>query len=82
MSLPANTLFICTNEYVQGDFNQFCEVPLGPKFVGIGRKTDSKWQVHGVTFKKRAPRAIKAIKEFAEKAMVCLATFISQAQNC
>jgi hypothetical protein len=28
-------------------------------------------QVHGVSFKKRAPRAIKEIKGFAEKAMVC-----------
>jgi hypothetical protein len=27
-------------------------------------------QVHGVSFKKRAPRAIKEIKGFAEKAMV------------
>ena len=27
-------------------------------------------QMHGVTFKKRAPRAIKEIKEFAYKAMV------------
>ncbi|GAB7352049.1 hypothetical protein MBLNU459_g2558t1 [Dothideomycetes sp. NU459] len=26
-------------------------------------------RVHGVTFKKRAPRAIKEIKDFAEKAM-------------
>jgi len=28
-------------------------------------------QVHGVSFKKRAPRAIKEIKLFAKKAMVC-----------
>ena len=28
-------------------------------------------QVHGVSFKKRAPRAIKEIRGFAEKAMVC-----------
>ncbi|RYO78443.1 hypothetical protein DL766_001506 [Monosporascus sp. MC13-8B] len=27
-------------------------------------------RLHGVTFKKRAPRAIKEIKEFAQKAMV------------
>jgi large subunit ribosomal protein L31e len=27
--------------------------------------------VHGVSFKKRAPRAIKEIRAFAEKAMVC-----------
>ena len=27
--------------------------------------------MHGVAFKKRAPRAVKAIKEFAIKAMVC-----------
>ena len=27
-------------------------------------------QVHGVQFKKRAPRAIKEIRKFAEKAMV------------
>jgi large subunit ribosomal protein L31e len=27
-------------------------------------------QVHGVSFKKRAPRAIKEIRGFAEKAMV------------
>jgi len=27
-------------------------------------------QVHGVTFKKRAPRAIKEIKKFAYQAMV------------
>lgn len=40
--------------------------------VGIGRKTDSNViiKVHGVSFKKRAPRAIKEIKSFAEKAMV------------
>lgn len=30
--------------------------------------------MHGVTFKKRAPRAIKEIKEFAYKAMVRAAT--------
>ena len=29
-------------------------------------------QVHGVSFKKRAPRAIKEIKGFAIKAMVCI----------
>lgn len=28
-------------------------------------------QLHGVTFKKRAPRAIKEIKAFAHQAMVC-----------
>ncbi len=28
-------------------------------------------QVHGVAFKKRAPRAIKEIRAFASKAMVC-----------
>lgn len=27
-------------------------------------------QLHGATFKKRAPKAIKEIKEFAQKAMV------------
>jgi large subunit ribosomal protein L31e len=30
-------------------------------------------QLHGVTFKKRAPRAIKEIKKFAHQAMVCSA---------
>ena len=46
--------------------------------AGIGRKTEEEhkantWgqQVHGVSFKKRAPRAIKEIRGFAEKAMVC-----------
>jgi ribosomal protein L31E len=29
-------------------------------------------QLHGVTFKKRAPRAIKEIKAFATKSMVCI----------
>jgi hypothetical protein len=45
--------------------------------AGIGRKTEEEhkantWgqQVHGVSFKKRAPRAIKEIRGFAEKAMV------------
>ena len=40
--------------------------------AGIGRKTDENVikKVHGVSFKKRAPRAIKEIKDFAEKAMV------------
>lgn len=34
--------------------------------------TDVVWeQLHGVTFKKRAPKAIKEIKAFATKAMVC-----------
>jgi hypothetical protein len=28
-------------------------------------------QVHGVAFKKRAPKAIKEIKAFAEQSMVC-----------
>ncbi len=28
-------------------------------------------QLHGVTFKKRAPKAIKEIKAFAYKSMVC-----------
>lgn len=28
-------------------------------------------QLHGVSFKKRAPRAIKEIKAFAHQAMVC-----------
>ncbi len=28
-------------------------------------------QLHGVTFKKRAPRAVKEIKKFAQLAMVC-----------
>lgn len=44
----------------------------------IGRKTEtrvesnqySRQQVHGVSFKKRAPRAIKEIRAFAENAMV------------
>lgn len=31
--------------------------------------------MHGVSFKKRAPRAIKEIKGFAEKAMVWLLFF-------
>ena len=30
--------------------------------------------MHGVSFKKRAPRAIKAIREFAVKAMVSLSS--------
>jgi large subunit ribosomal protein L31e len=45
---------------------------------GIGRKTEDKSiqrltmgsKVHGVSFKKRAPRAIKEIRDFATKAMV------------
>ena len=40
----------------------------------LGRKTDQRCfcdaQVHGVSFKKRAPRAIKEIKKFAELSMV------------
>lgn len=32
--------------------------------------TDQIVQLHGVTFKKRAPRAIKEIKAFATKSMV------------
>jgi large subunit ribosomal protein L31e len=32
--------------------------------------TDKIAQLHGVTFKKRAPRAIKEIKAFATKSMV------------
>lgn len=32
--------------------------------------------MHGVSFKKRAPRAIKAIKGFAEKAMVWFCFFL------
>jgi ribosomal protein L31E len=28
-------------------------------------------QLHGITFKKRAPKAIKEIRKFAQKAMVC-----------
>ena len=32
--------------------------------------TDVQMKLHGVTFKKRAPRAIKAIRDFAVKAMV------------
>ncbi|KAK0284069.1 60S ribosomal protein L31B [Friedmanniomyces endolithicus] len=46
------------------------------KHAGIGRKTEYKstrrlthHKVHGVAFKKRAPRAIKAIRTFAAKAM-------------
>lgn len=27
-------------------------------------------QIHGATFKKRAPKAIKEVKDFAKKAMV------------
>jgi large subunit ribosomal protein L31e len=41
--------------------------------MNIGRKTDQDFaiqQVHGVSFKKRAPRAIKEIKKFAELSMV------------
>jgi large subunit ribosomal protein L31e len=33
-------------------------------------KSNDVEQVHGVSFKKRAPRAIKEIRAFAEKAMV------------
>lgn len=29
-------------------------------------------QLHGATFKKRAPKAIKEIKAFATKSMVCI----------
>ena len=34
------------------------------------KSTDEIAQLHGVTFKKRAPRAIKEIKAFATKSMV------------
>jgi large subunit ribosomal protein L31e len=35
------------------------------------QETNQIVQLHGVTFKKRAPRAIKEIKKFATKSMVC-----------
>jgi len=38
--------------------------------------------VHGVSFKKRAPRAIKAIKGFAEKAMVGSIFFLVLGFSC
>lgn len=72
---PASTPSTSTSVYVV----QFDEVQsmVGLSFcneaAGIGRKTDENViiKVHGVSFKKRAPRAIKEIKDFAEKAMVC-----------
>ncbi len=38
--------------------------------------------MHGVSFKKRAPRAIKAIKGFAEKAMVGSIFFLVLGFSC
>jgi hypothetical protein len=49
-------------------------MPLLRQSMNIGRKTDQEFlqnpQVHGISFKKRAPRAIKEIKKFAELSMV------------
>ena len=36
----------------------------------VNSRLSSPRQLHGVTFKKRAPRAIKEIKAFAKRAMV------------
>jgi hypothetical protein len=44
------------------------------------RKTDQIVQLHGVTFKKRAPRAIKEIKAFATKSMVRTTPFEQQSR--
>jgi len=33
-------------------------------------RTSNRYQVYGATFKKRAPKAVKAIKEFAKLHMV------------
>jgi ribosomal protein L31E len=41
-------------------------------------RTDQILQLHGVTFKKRAPRAIKEIKAFATKSMVRTTPFEQQ----
>jgi hypothetical protein len=42
----------------------------GEYMIRRGISTDKIAQLHGVTFKKRAPRAIKEIKAFATKSMV------------
>lgn len=75
MSWLANTQSISTNEYVQDYRISLMKSTRWPPGVGhFGRKTDLEQlqQVHGVSFKKRAPRAIKEIKKFAEKAMVLI----------
>ena len=75
----ANTQSTCTSEYVLEKRSQFYEVHRMVHALlhcmNIGRKTDQEFslqlqQVHGVAFKKRAPRAIKEIKKFAELSMV------------
>jgi hypothetical protein len=58
--LLANTQSTSTREYVK----------LEIYVVRENKSTDEIAQLHGVTFKKRAPRAIKEIKKFAEKSMV------------
>jgi large subunit ribosomal protein L31e len=56
----ANTPSTSTREYVESRLDE----------IGRSKKTDQIVQLHGVTFKKRAPRAIKEIKKFATKSMV------------
>jgi hypothetical protein len=60
MLSPANTQSTSTREYVE---------PEEYKILENGH-TNQVVQLHGVTFKKRAPRAIKEIKAFATKSMV------------
>jgi ribosomal protein L31E len=60
MLLHANTLSTSTRGYVYYEGDRVGEREVLMKVL----------QLHGVTFKKRAPRAIKEIKAFATKAMV------------
>jgi ribosomal protein L31E len=55
-----NTQSTSTREYVESREYEICR----------NRSTNQVAQLHGVTFKKRAPRAIKEIKAFATKSMV------------
>ncbi|KAL8974663.1 MAG: hypothetical protein Q9197_001097 [Variospora fuerteventurae] len=58
LTSTAGTQFIFTAEYVPKI--SLMKSTLWPPFLGM---------VHGVSFKKRAPRAIKEIRDFAVKAM-------------
>jgi hypothetical protein len=60
MLLHANTPSTSTRGYVYYEEDGVSEREVLMKVL----------QLHGVTFKKRAPRAIKEIKAFATKAMV------------
>jgi ribosomal protein L31E len=50
--------------------------------VRENKSTDEIAQLHGVTFKKRAPRAIKEIKAFATKSMVGTTRFEARSRIC